>query len=192
VLPGPTAKFQHSIAEPGLMCSNWRTLIEKAIQMRGPYAVRAARLDEQRELTRLCVRATRELGYDDAFIDRVMPGLTMTVPLINGGCVQVAEDQDGTVVGVVAVTMTALQSITALHGLYVDPSIWKHGIGRLLFKAAVTRTKAVKAGALMIYAEPTAAGFYERMGAIRVGEGPFFYSPEMVLPHLLYVVPRAD
>ena len=47
----------------------------------------------------------------------------------------------------------------------------------------------MKAGALM-YAEPSAEGFYKRMGAIRIGEGPFFYSPELILPHLLYIIPR--
>jgi hypothetical protein len=42
----------------------------------------------------------------------------------------------------------------------------------------------------MIYAEPSAEGFYKRLGAIRIGEGPFYYSPDVVLPHLFYVVPQ--
>jgi predicted N-acetyltransferase YhbS len=154
------------------------------------YSVREARLDEQRELTRICVRATRQAGYDQAFIDRVMPGLTMTVPLITAGCVQVAQRETGDVVGVVAVTTTMLQGVALLYGLFVDPEYWKHGIGRVLFRAAVTRAKALKAGALMIYAEPSAEGFYKRMGTIRIGEGPFVYSPEVELPYLLYVIPR--
>jgi len=45
------------------------------------YTVREARPEEQRELTRLCVRATTQAGYDEAFIDRSMPGLTITLPL---------------------------------------------------------------------------------------------------------------
>lgn len=131
-----------------------------------------------------------QAGYDDGFIDRAMPGLTVTMPLITGGCVQVAEDKSGAVVGVVAVTTTMLQGIALLYGIYVDPSSWKRGIGRLLFEAAVTRAKALKAGALMIYAEPSAEGFYKRMGAIRIGEGPFFYSPDVTLPQLLCLIPR--
>ena len=71
-----------------------------------------------------------------------------------------------------------------------DPARWKRGIGRVLFGAAVTRAKEIKAGAIMIYAEPSAEGFYKRMGAIRIGEGPFYFSPETTLPHLLYVIPR--
>jgi hypothetical protein len=46
-----------------------------------------AKPEEQRELTRLCVRATMHAGYDEAFIDRVMPGLTITLPMVTGGCV---------------------------------------------------------------------------------------------------------
>jgi GNAT superfamily N-acetyltransferase len=154
------------------------------------YSVRNAKPEEQRDLTRLCVRATMHTGYDEAFIDRVMPGLTITLPLISGGCVQVAQDTSGEIVGVVAVTTTPLQGIALLYGIYVDPKRWKRGIGRLLFGAAVTRAKELKAGALMIYAEPLAEGFYKQMGAIRIGEGPFFYSPEITLPYLVYLIPR--
>jgi GNAT superfamily N-acetyltransferase len=113
----------------------------------------------------------------------------MTLPLITGGCVRVAQQKGGEVVGVVAVTTTTLPGIALLYGLYVDPRFWKSGVGRVLFEAAVTRTRTLKAGALTIYAEPSAEGFYERMGTIRIGEGPFYYSPEIVLPHLLYIIP---
>jgi GNAT superfamily N-acetyltransferase len=153
-----------------------------------PYSVRDAKPDEQRELTRLCVRATMQTGYDEAFIDRVMPGLTITLPLITGGCVQVAEKKSGEVVGLVVVTPTTLQGIALLSSIFVDPLCWKRGVGRVLFGAAVTRAKALNAGALMIYAEPSAEGFYKRMGAIRIGEGPFFYSPEIILPRLLFLM----
>src|SRR5262249_29131192 len=127
--------------------------------------------------------------YDEAFIDRAMPGLTVTFPLITGGCVQVAEEKSGEVVGVVIVTASSLQGIALLYGLYVEPAHWKRRVGRVLFGAATTRAKALKAGVLMIYAEPSAEGFYKRMGAIRVGEGTFYFSPEIVLPQLIYIVP---
>ena len=156
------------------------------------YLVRGAKPDEQRDLTRLCVRATIRAGHDEAFIDRTMPALTITVPFINANYVRVAEDSSGKTVGVVWVTPTALQGIALLHGLFVDPAYWKHGIGRALFEAAVTYAKEIKAGAIMVYAEPSAEGFYKRMGAIKIGEGPFYFSPEILLPHLLYIIPRED
>jgi predicted N-acetyltransferase YhbS len=112
--------------------------------------------------------------------------------LISGGCVQVAQDLSEEIVGVVAVTSTTLQGIALLYGIYVEPARWRQGIGRSLFEAAVASSKGLKAGALMIYSEPSAEGFYRRMGAIRIGEGPFVYSPETILPRLLYLVPQGE
>jgi GNAT superfamily N-acetyltransferase len=154
------------------------------------YSIRGAKPDDQRSLTRLCVCATAQAGYDEAFIDRAMPALTITVPLITGGHVRVAENEAGKTVGVVTVTPTPLPGIALLDGIFVDPPFRKRGVGRVLFEAAITRAKELKAGALMIYAEPSAEGFYKRMGAIRIGQGPFYYSPELILPHLLYIVSR--
>jgi GNAT superfamily N-acetyltransferase len=164
--------------------------VEKWQVVMDVYTVRQARPEEQRELTRLAVRATMHAGYDEAYIDRTMPSLTITLPLISANWVQVAKDRSSEVVGVVWVTPTVLPGIAMLHGLYVDPAHWKRGIGRVLFGAAVTRAKEIKAGAIVIYAEPSAEGFYKRMEAIRIGEVPFNLSPETVLPHLLYVIPR--
>jgi hypothetical protein len=67
--------------------------------------------EEQRELKRLCVRATMHAGYDEAFIDRAMPGFTVTLPMIGSGSVQVAQDKSGKLAGVVVVTPTALQGL---------------------------------------------------------------------------------
>jgi len=44
----------------------------------------------------------------------------------------------------------------------------------------------------MIYASPFAEGFYCRLGAIRIGAGPFVYSPEVILPHFLSIVPPTE
>jgi hypothetical protein len=73
------------------------------MQQPDQYSVRDAKPEEQRELTQLCARATLHTGYDDAFVDRIMPGLTVMLPLITAGAVQVAEQASGTAVGVVTV-----------------------------------------------------------------------------------------
>ena len=94
------------------------------------------------------MRATLHAGYDEAFIDRAMPGLTITLPAIAGGRVQVAE-QSGEVIDVVEVMATALQGIAAI-GIFVDPLHWKRGVGRALFEAAIDRARTLKAGVIMI------------------------------------------
>jgi N-acetylglutamate synthase-like GNAT family acetyltransferase len=160
----------------------------RAIAMK-PYSIRGAKREEQRALTRLIVRATQHSGFDDAFIDRARPALAVSLNGIVTGNVQVAE-QSGEVIGVVEV-YTALQGIAVL-GLFVDPTHWKKGVGRALFEAAIARARTLKVGAFMIYASPFAEGFYSRLGAIRIGEGPFSYAPEVILPHFLFIVPPAE
>jgi GNAT superfamily N-acetyltransferase len=92
---------------------------------------------------------------------------------------------------VVEVLSTGLQGIAVL-GIFVDPAHWKKGVGRALFETAIARARTLKVGALMIYASPFAEGFYCRLGAIRIGAGPFVYSPEVILPHFLSIVPPTE
>jgi len=99
-------------------------------------------------LTRLIVRAILHSGYDEAFIDRARPGLTVSLNGIVTGNVQVAE-QSGEVIGVVEVLSTVLQGIAVL-GIFADPAHWKKGIGRALFETAIARARTLKVGALMI------------------------------------------
>ncbi len=151
------------------------------------WTTRPAKPEEQGELSRLCVRATRHLGYDDAFIDRTMPSLTVILPHIADGGVMVAEDEEGNVAGVVS-TMPVFPGFAQLNGIFVEPRFWRRGLGRVLFSAAVARAKELSRGAMIIHAEPSAVGFYERMGAVRIGQVTFFLSPEIELPILLYLV----
>jgi GNAT superfamily N-acetyltransferase len=153
------------------------------------YTIRKAKPEEQRELTQLVVRATMHAGYDEDFIARSMPGLTITLPTITAGDIQVAE-LPGEIIGVVQVMNSELRGIAVL-GIYVDPPHWGKGVGRALFEAAVVHARTLKAGAVMIYALPNAEGFYGRLGAIRIGESPFYFSPEVMSPHFLFIVPPA-
>jgi hypothetical protein len=41
----------------------------------------------------------------------------------------------------------------------------------------------------MIHSEPSAEGFYERLGSTKIGEGPFRFSPDVVPPQLLLNLP---
>ena len=146
------------------------------------FVVRDARIDEVEELTSLCIRATEDEGYDAGFIARALAGLAADVRLINGKCVLVAEDDQNKVVGVVGVRPSGYGGLILLERLFVDPSSKRKGVGQTLFQAAIERAAKMAGCALLIYANPTVAGFYERQGGIRIGEAPFVFSPELSLP----------
>jgi len=97
------------------------------------YGIRQARVYERNALTRLAVRATRHLGYDNGFIERVTPTFAVTLRSIMVGDVQVCEDESLSVVGVVSVGSTLVQraivpgsrrtlAIVVLGGIFVEPA----------------------------------------------------------------------
>jgi hypothetical protein len=58
--------------------------------------------------------------------------------------------------------------------------------------AALAGVRKLNTGAIMIYAKPSAQGFYKRLGAINIGEGPVYFSPEVVLVHFLYIATQIE
>jgi ribosomal protein S18 acetylase RimI-like enzyme len=61
-------------------------------------------------------------------------------------------------------------STLALEDLWVDPSAIGRGVGRLLVRHAAERGRALGATRLVLEAYPNAVGFYERLGARRIGD----------------------
>jgi len=74
-----------------------------------------------------------------------------------------------------------------LDHLWLAPAQIGTGLGRTLFAHAVITAKQMGALELEIEAEPNATGFYERMGATRVGENIYELEGQpRILPLLIY------
>ena len=56
-----------------------------------------------------------------------------------------------------------------LEHLWVLPEVMRRGVGRALFNHAIGRSRELGCSILEIESDPHAAGFYERMGASRIG-----------------------
>jgi GNAT superfamily N-acetyltransferase len=61
-------------------------------------------------------------------------------------------------------------SVCILDDLWVEPSFIGRGIGSALFRHAVDRARRLGANWLQWDSEPNAVGFYEKLGAVQVGE----------------------
>ena len=59
-----------------------------------------------------------------------------------------------------------------MNKLFVEPRHIRSGVGRVLLAHAVAEARQRGAERLTILADPNAAGFYERNGAVRIGEAP--------------------
>lgn len=147
--------------------------------------IRAAQSGEEAVLTDLAMRSKAHWGYDDAFMAACRDELTMRAEDIPR--IDVAEGADGVVIGMVRLE----RDPDRVEDMFVDPAAIGTGVGQALFRHVVRRSAAEGITTLHIDADPNALGFYERMGAARVGESPSGSIPGRRLPALELSVPTA-
>ncbi|WFU19852.1 GNAT family N-acetyltransferase [Bradyrhizobium sp. CB3481] len=144
-------------------------------------ALRPARPEEGAELTELCLRSKAVWGYDDAFMAACRKELTLTPASIRASQVQVAE-LDGRLAGIAEVKSAGRTA--QLEKLFVEPAMLRTGTGRRLLDWAKAAARAAGATALVIEADPDAAEFYRRMGAVDDGLVPSGSIPGRLIPRL--------
>jgi GNAT superfamily N-acetyltransferase len=143
--------------------------------------LRAARPDEAAMLSDLALRAKAHWDYSAEFIEACRDELTVDPADIEAGRVVVAE-QLGVVVGFSAVT--GAPPVAEVDMLFVEPECIGTGVGAVLFGALRSTAVAVGFTRLRIESDPNATGFYERQGAVRVGDAPSVSIPGRTLPLL--------
>jgi len=151
--------------------------------------IRPARPEEAAALTLLCLRSKSHWGYDAGFMQQAATGLTLSEPMISAGQVLVAERGTGCLLGVAAIARLDSAGAFDLALLFVEPTVIRTGVGRTLFDAAVRHAARQGARHLSILADPFAEAFYQRLGAVRIGEAPSDSIPGRVLPLLRYAIP---
>lgn len=150
--------------------------------------IRIARAGEARALSELCVRSKAHWGYNMAFMQASAKSLAISDEMIAGGCVLVAEDPRGALLGVATAERLDETGSFDLAHFFIEPDAMRSGAGRALFRAIVQSVREAGGSRLMILADPHAVEFYERMGAARVGDAPSDAIPGRRLPLLAYAV----
>lgn len=83
--------------------------------------------------------------------------------------------------------LTTGDSKLVLEHMWVTPPHIRMGVGRELFNHAVRQAGSLNASAIEIEADPYAEGFYERLGAQRIGEAAADVDGQQRrLPRLVY------
>jgi GNAT superfamily N-acetyltransferase len=146
-----------------------------------PLVFRPPTIDELPALGDLCMRSKAVWGYDDKFMEACRDELSFGPSDLHLTEIRVAEE-DGNPIGVAQVKVADHQA--DLLKLFVDPARLRSGIGKLLLTWAVGVAKDMGASQLFIEADPDAAAFYRRMGAVDVGLAPSASIPGRMLPKL--------
>jgi GNAT superfamily N-acetyltransferase len=143
--------------------------------------IRRARLEEADILTELCMRAKASWGYDEDFMARCRPELTMTAEKLARWTVLVAED-DGRVVGMAALGLYG--DLAELEDFMVAPDDQGRGIGRVLMAAFLREGKARGAKRAGLDADPNAEPIYQSLGFAKIGYTPSRSIPGRLLPRM--------
>ena len=94
---------------------------------------------------------------------------------------------DGQVAGFYALQYHETYQCLEIGHFWIDPAFIGKGYGRLAFEHLLNNLKSKGEKRMIIEADPYAAGFYERMGAVQIGrlessvEGRFLPIYEMTL-----------
>jgi GNAT superfamily N-acetyltransferase len=130
--------------------------------MKHDISIRPARPDEQTMLESLQRRASLNNPGDRDAILANPDAIALPIEQIAAGCVFVAE-RDGVVAGFAALIPRA-DGAAEVDALFVEPHLWKQGIGRRLVDhlAEVARRRA--ASFLHVIGNPHAEGFYVSCG----------------------------
>lgn len=119
-------------------------------------------------LTRLARVSKASWGYPDAWLREWEPELSISAEYIRHNAVFVAQDEGAEVVGVIALE-------DGPHGpevshLWVAPESQGLGLGRRLVECALEAARERRWSSLRILSDPHAQPFYERLGAVYVGQ----------------------
>jgi GNAT superfamily N-acetyltransferase len=124
-------------------------------------------------LTEISFAAKRHWKYPDNYFDLWKNELTITKDYINQNTVYKAL-YGGLVLGFYSIIENKIDFYSGeilvkkgfwLEHIFIKPDYHKNGIGRLLMDHAKSISKNMKINELMIFVDPHAKGFYDRIGA---------------------------
>ena len=137
--------------------------------------IRLARLDEREALEGLQRRAALALGEYNERLEAEPDAIELPIAMIERDEVIVAE-LDGEVAGLAVLFIGAEEA--ELDGLFVEPRLWRRGIGAALVDVA-THEARKRGLTLMVTANPSARPFYESCGFTVEGEAQTRFGPAL-------------
>ncbi|MFD1019879.1 GNAT family N-acetyltransferase [Thalassobacillus hwangdonensis] len=140
--------------------------------------VRAAVKEEAEFFSELALSSKSYWGYDEQFIEACREALTVSEEYINQHHVYVAE-VEGTKVGIFSFIH---EGGWQLDLLYIDPVHIGKGYGRELWNSLISIAKSLGIQSFTIDSDPHAKEFYEKMGAVQIGETPSTVFKDRNLP----------
>jgi len=129
--------------------------------------IRPASPEEAAALTQIAHEAKRHWGYPEHWIQHWQEDLTISSDFISNHQVYVAE-REGEIIGFYALVVGDQRA--ELEHMWVAPKDIGTGVGKELFIHAMQTAAGENVSEVEISADTNSEGFYQRMGATRIGE----------------------
>ena len=137
--------------------------------------IRLARREDWQALEQLQRRSSLALDEYREQLEAAPDAISLPVEQVEAGAVIVAE-LDGRLAGFAAVILG--EDRAELDGLFVEPDLWRRGIGAALTDVAVHEARR-QGLAMMVVASPSARGFYEKCGFSVEGPATTRFGPAL-------------
>ena len=131
--------------------------------------IKAAKPTDAPILTEIAHAAKRYWGYPEEYIRLWRADLTLDPQDVERWAVFVALDDDQ-IAGFYALSLDPERP--EVEHLWLLPEYIGRGVGRQLFQHAVQIARDHHLRRFTILADPNAEGFYQKMGAVTIGEAP--------------------
>jgi GNAT superfamily N-acetyltransferase len=121
------------------------------------------------QLTRIAHAAKRTWGYPETWIAAWAGVLTVTSPYLRSHpsyCARVGRETVG------FCSFKRRGAVVIVDHMWVAPAYAGRGIGRALFRRCEAWARKARATRLAVESDPHAEGFYQAMGARRIGRHP--------------------
>jgi len=139
--------------------------------------MRPARPNERLDLEELMHRASTAIpDYREQLLENP-EAIVLPMEQIERGQVIVAEDVER-IAGFAVLIIEDDQA--ELDGLFVEPHLWRRGVGRALVDLAVHKSRLAGLG-LTVVAAPGAKRFYEKCGFAVEGETATRFGPALIM-----------
>lgn len=129
--------------------------------------ISSAKPDHADDLTAITIAAKRHWSYPERWIQSWIPVLTISPEYIAAHETWIAARADRIIA---YYSFAEGGGALWLDNLWVLPALIGQGIGKRLFHHALRRAAERGASVLKVESDPNAQGFYEKMGARKVGD----------------------
>ena len=129
--------------------------------------IRKAKPEDAEKLSQIAFAAKSYWKYPEKWLNSWKDDLTITPEIIVENEVFVMTEKSK-IIGFYELKID--KTMAALEHLWINPANIGSGIGRKLFVHALEKAVSLNVEILNIVSDPNAEGFYEKMGAKRIGD----------------------